>query len=43
MPARSRTTPRSEAEELGILFCLMTVASPLPAVLFMWLFFPMTA
>jgi len=40
MPARSRTTPRSEAEELGILFCLMTVASPLARqYYFMWLFF----
>ena len=43
MPARARTTPRSDAEELGILFCLMTVASPLARqYYFMWLFFPMT-
>jgi hypothetical protein len=43
MPARSRTTPRSNAEELGILFCLMTVASPLARqYYFMWLFFPIT-
>lgn len=43
MPARARTTPRSNAEELGILFCLMTVASPLARqYYFMWLFFPMT-
>jgi Glycosyltransferase family 87 len=43
MPARSRVTPRSNAEELGILFCLMTVASPLARqYYFMWLFFPMT-
>jgi hypothetical protein len=43
MPARSRTTPRSNAEELGILFCLMTVASPLARqYYFLWLFFPMT-
>ena len=43
MPARSRMTPRSTAEELGILFCLMTVASPLARqYYFMWLFFPMT-
>src|SRR6202020_2331220 len=43
MPARSKTTPRSNAEELGILFCLMTVASPLARqYYFMWLFFPMT-
>jgi hypothetical protein len=33
----------SDAEELGILFCLMTVASPLARqYYFMWLFFPMT-
>src|SRR3954468_7994804 len=39
----SRVTPRSNAEELGILFCLMTVASPLARqYYFMWLFFPMT-
>ncbi len=43
MPARSRTTPLSNAEELGILFCLMTVASPLARqYYFIWLFFPMT-
>jgi hypothetical protein len=43
MPARSRMTPRSNAEELGILFCLMTVASPLARqYYFIWLFFPMT-
>jgi Glycosyltransferase family 87 len=43
MPARSRMTPRSDAEELGILFCLMTVASPLARqYYFMWLFFPAT-
>jgi hypothetical protein len=43
MPSRSRTTPRSDAEELGILFCLMTVASPLARqYYFMWLFFPIT-
>jgi hypothetical protein len=43
MPARSRITPRSNAEELGILFCLMTVASPLARqYYFMWLFFPTT-
>src|ERR1700738_2651933 len=43
MPPRSRTTPRSDAEELGILFCLMTVASPLARqYYFMWLFFPIT-
>jgi hypothetical protein len=43
MPSASRTTRRSNAEELGILFCLMTVASPLARqYYFMWLFFPMT-
>ena len=43
MPPRARRTPRSDAEELGILFCLMTVASPLARqYYFMWLFFPMT-
>ena len=43
MPARSRRTPLSNAEELGILFCLMTVASPLARqYYFMWLFFPVT-
>ena len=43
MPARARVTPRSNAEELGILFCLMTVASPLARqYYFMWLFFPVT-
>ncbi len=43
MPPRSRVTPRSNAEELGILFCLMTVASPLARqYYFMWLFFPIT-
>ncbi|MBR0848764.1 DUF2029 domain-containing protein [Bradyrhizobium diazoefficiens] len=42
MPRRERRTPRSDAEELGILFCLMTVASPLARqYYFMWLFFPM--
>jgi len=43
MPSRARMTPRSNAEELGILFCLMTVASPLARqYYFMWLFFPIT-
>src|SRR3954462_14464779 len=43
LPPASRVTPRSNAEELGILFCLMTVASPLARqYYFMWLFFPMT-
>jgi hypothetical protein len=43
MPPASRRTRRSNAEELGILFCLMTVASPLARqYYFMWLFFPVT-
>jgi Glycosyltransferase family 87 len=43
MPPRARRTLRSDAEELGILFCLMTVASPLARqYYFMWLFVPMT-
>jgi hypothetical protein len=43
MPTERRRTERSDAEELGILFCLMTVASPLARqYYFMWLFFPMT-
>jgi hypothetical protein len=43
MPAHSKTTPRSNAEELGILFCLMTAASPLARqYYFIWLFFPIT-
>jgi hypothetical protein len=43
LPPASRRTPRSDAEELGILFCLMTVASPLARqYYFIWLFFPLT-
>jgi hypothetical protein len=43
MPPGSHRTPRSDAEELGILFCLMTVASPLARqYYFIWLFFPLT-
>lgn len=43
MPAASRVTRLSNAEELGILFCLMTVASPLARqYYFIWLFFPVT-
>ncbi|MBR0788177.1 DUF2029 domain-containing protein [Bradyrhizobium manausense] len=43
MPRQARRTPRSDAEELGILFCLMTVASPLARqYYFMWLFVPFT-
>src|SRR6201999_1391346 len=43
MPPASRRTEKSDAEELGLLFCLMTVASPLARqYYFMWLFFPMT-
>ncbi|AMA57211.1 MULTISPECIES: glycosyltransferase family 87 protein [unclassified Bradyrhizobium] len=41
MPRQSRRTARSDAEELGILFCLMTIASPLARqYYFIWLFFP---
>jgi hypothetical protein len=43
MPGEQHRTKRSDAEELGILFCLMTVATPLARqYYFMWLFFPMT-
>jgi hypothetical protein len=43
MPPASRRTEKSDAEEIGILFCLMTVASPLARqYYFLWLFFPMT-
>jgi len=43
MPPASRRTERSDAEEIGILFCLMTVASPLARqYYFMWLIMPMT-
>jgi hypothetical protein len=43
MPPAARRTERSDAEELGLLFCLMTVASPLARqYYFMWLIFPMT-
>src|SRR5258708_37138596 len=43
IPPASRSTPRSNAEELGILFALMTIASPLARqYYFMWLFFPIT-
>ncbi|MBR0738386.1 DUF2029 domain-containing protein [Bradyrhizobium liaoningense] len=43
MPRQARRTARSDAEELGILFCLMTIASPLARqYYFMWLFFPIT-
>jgi len=43
MPPPARTTPLSEAEELGLVFCLMTVASPLARqYYFVWLFFPIT-
>ncbi|MGC2778180.1 MAG: glycosyltransferase family 87 protein [Bradyrhizobium sp.] len=43
LPPEKKRTPRSDAEELGILFCLMTVASPLARqYYFIWLFFPMT-
>jgi hypothetical protein len=43
MPPAARRTARSDAEEIGILFCLMTVASPLARqYYFMWLFYPVT-
>ena len=43
MPRASRRTARSDAEEIGILFCLMTVASPLARqYYFIWLFYPVT-
>jgi hypothetical protein len=43
IPPLSRLTQRSQAEELAILFCLMTIASPLARqYYFMWLFFPIT-
>ncbi len=43
MPRQARRTARSDAEELAILFCLITVASPLARqYYFMWLFFPIT-
>jgi hypothetical protein len=43
MPRQAQRTARSDAEELGILFCLMTVASPLARqYYFMWLFLPFT-
>lgn len=43
IPRRAQMTPRSNAEELGILFCLMTIASPLARqYYFLWLFFPLT-
>ena len=41
MPPASRRTAASDAEEIGILFCLLTVASPLARqYYFMWLFYP---
>ena len=43
LPRRANMTPRSTAAELGILFCLMTIASPLARqYYFIWLYFPMT-
>jgi hypothetical protein len=43
MPRYKCRTARSDAEEIGILFCLMTVASPLARqYYFMWLYFPLT-
>ena len=43
MPRAALRTPRSDAEEIGILFCLMTMATPLARqYYFLWLFFPIT-
>ena len=43
MPKASRRTARSDAEEIGLLFCLMTVASPLARqYYFIWLMYPVT-
>ena len=43
MPPPARVTVLSQAEELGILFCLMTICSPLARqYYFSWLFFPVT-
>lgn len=43
VPRQSQMTQRSTADEIGILFCLMTVASPLARqYYFIWLFFPLT-
>jgi len=43
MPPASRRTEKSDAEEIAMLFCLITVASPLARqYYFMWLIFPMT-
>lgn len=43
VPSYSRMTTRSTADELGILFCLMTIASPLARqYYFVWLYFPFT-
>lgn len=43
IPPRAKVTRLSNAEELGILFCLMTIASPLARhYYFIWLYFPVT-
>jgi hypothetical protein len=43
MPPADKVTPRSNGDELAILFALMTVASPLARqYYFMWLFLPIT-
>jgi hypothetical protein len=43
LPKSWQRTERSDAEELGILFCLMTIASPLARqYYFVWLIFPIT-
>jgi hypothetical protein len=43
MPKAGHRTEKSDAEEIAILFCLITVASPLARqYYFLWLFFPIT-
>lgn len=42
MPTRSRRTAKSDAEEIGILLCLVTIASPLTRnYYFVWLLSPL--
>jgi hypothetical protein len=43
LPPASRTTPKSYAEEIGILICLITMVTPLARnYYFIWLYFPVT-
>jgi hypothetical protein len=43
IPRRAERSARSDAEELAILLCLVTIASPLARqYYFVWLFFPLT-